>query len=79
MELLWIAAACGIAGLLAGRWLALLVPVALWSAIALFLVVNNGWTGDGWGDFGIAFNIVVAILSVALTALGVAARRTFAR
>ena len=74
MGLLWIAVACGVIGLLGGRWWALLVPVARWAGIALFLVINDGWYGAGWGDFGIAFNVITAILSVLLAAAGVGLR-----
>jgi len=75
VSLLGIAAACGLLGLLVGRWWALIVPVMLWSAIALFLVINDGWYGAGWGDFGIASNVIAAALSVLLAAVGVALRR----
>ena len=74
MELLWIVVACGLVGLLIGRWWALLVPVVLWAGIALFLLVNDGWYGAGWGDFGIALNVITAILSVLLAAAGVGLR-----
>ena len=76
MGLLWIAVACGLIGLFVGRWWVLLVPVALWAGIALFLVVNDGWYGAGWGDFGIALNVATAILSVLLAAAGVGMRST---
>jgi hypothetical protein len=74
MGLLWIAVACGLIGLFVGRWWALLVPVVLWGGIALFLVINDGWYGAGWGDFGIALNVITAILSVLLAAAGVGLR-----
>lgn len=75
MSLLGIAVACGAVGLLVGQWWALTVPVVLWSGIAVFLVINDGWYGAGWGDFGIAFNVTAAALSVLLAAAGVALRR----
>jgi len=70
MGLLWIPVVCGLIGLLVGRWWALVVPVVLWAAITLFLVVNDGWYGAGWGDFGIALNVIAAILSVVFAAAG---------
>ncbi len=74
MSLLWIAVACGVVGLLVGTWRALLLPVVLWTGIGAFLIINDGWYGAGWGDFGIALNIITAIVSVVLTAAGVAVR-----
>ena len=74
MGLLWIAVACGLIGLFVGRWWAILIPVVLWAGIALFLVINGGWYGAGWGDYGIALNVITAILSVLLAAAGVGLR-----
>jgi hypothetical protein len=46
----------------------------VWLGIAVFLILNNGWYGAGWGDFGIELNVVTALLSVAAAAVGVGAR-----
>lgn len=73
-ELLLIVVSCGVAGFLIGRWRALLVPVVLWGGLLLFVVINDGWYGEGWGDFGVAFNILSALLTVLLTAAGVVLR-----
>ena len=48
-------------------------------AVAMFLVLNNGWYGAGWGDGGIAWNVLVACLTVAGAAAGVAAGRSLRR
>jgi hypothetical protein len=75
VSLLGVAVACGLVGLLVGQWWAIIVPVVVWSANALFLVINGGWHGAGWGDFGIAFNVMAAALSMLLAAVGIALRR----
>lgn len=58
-----------------GRWW--IVPVAAVGigALAIFLVVNKGWHGNGWSDFGVAFNLIVAALSVAAAVGGLTIRR----
>ncbi len=71
MALLLIAVTCGLAGLLVGRWWALLVPAAVWAGTAVFLVGNDGWEGAGWGDFGVALSVIAAVLSLLLAAAGV--------
>lgn len=75
MALLWIAAACGVVGLVVGRWKALAVPLVVWCGLAVFLVLNDGWYGNGWGEYGVEWNVVVAAITVATTAIGVALRR----
>ena len=79
MGLIWIVVACGIVGLLIGRWRAILVPIVLWAGIAIFLVLNDGWYGDGWGDFGVALNVIAAFLSLLAAAVGVGVRRLTSR
>ena len=74
-DLLWIAAIFGLVGLFIGRWWSVGVPVVGWLGIAAFLVLNNGWYGHGWGDYGIRWNVVAAALSVAAAAVGVAIHR----
>lgn len=64
-----------LAGLLIGRWWVVLSAVGTWIALAVYLYVNNGWYGAGWGDFGIAFNVMAAAATVAGAALGVTVRR----
>jgi hypothetical protein len=46
-------------------------PVLVLGGAAAFLVANNGWYGNGWGDFGIAWNEVVGLLRVLATSIGV--------
>ena len=74
MEVLAIAVACGLLGLLAGRRWVLGVVIALWAGIAVFLVLNDGWEGNGWGDGGVALTAVAAVLSLLLAAAGVRLR-----
>jgi hypothetical protein len=79
VELLLIALGCAVAGVAIGRWIGLLVPAVIWTVIATFLLLNNGWHGAGWGDFGIAWNVFAAILSVVATAAGIRLRHTVQR
>jgi hypothetical protein len=46
----------------------LAVPIVVWAGITLFLVVNDGGYGEGWGDNGTALIIIAATLSVVLAA-----------
>ncbi len=62
-------------GYVIGRWWIVTLAVGTCLGVAVFLVANNGWYGDGWGDFGVALNVIVGCLTVALAAVGVAARR----
>jgi hypothetical protein len=64
-----------LAALLIGRWWVPLAAVAMWIGIAIFLVLNDGWHGAGWGDFGIHWNIVVATLTLAGSVIGVLTNR----
>jgi hypothetical protein len=64
-----------VAGFLVGRWRFLLVLVGVWIGIAVFLRENNGWHGAGWGDFGIALNVIWAFLTLAAAVVGVGVRR----
>jgi hypothetical protein len=65
----------GIAGFLIGRWWVVLAATATWLALAAFLYLNNGWFGAGWGDFGIAFNVIIAGATIIAAAVGVGVRR----
>ncbi len=79
MVLGWIVVACAAAGFAVGGWNALLFPAVVWIAIALFLVLNDGWYGSGWGDGGVIGHVVIAILSFALTGIGVHVRQRLRR
>jgi hypothetical protein len=68
-----------VVGFLVGRWRFLLVLVGAWIGIAIFLRENNGWRGAGWGDFGIALNVIWAALTIAAAVVGVAVRRAVQR
>lgn len=63
-----------LAGLLIGRWWVVLAVLAVEFGLAAYLYVNNGWSGAGWGDFGIALNVLVAAATVLGAALGVGVR-----
>jgi hypothetical protein len=56
------------------RWWVVGAALATWIGLAIFLYVNDGWHGAGWGDFGIAFNVIVAAATVLGAALGVGLR-----
>ena len=74
MGLLLLPVAFFLLGLVVGRWWTVLAAIGVWAAIALFLVVNDGWHGAGWGDFGVLLNVIAAVLTVAGAAAGVGAR-----
>lgn len=50
---------------------------ATWIGIAVFLRLNNGWYGAGWGAWGIELNVFIACLAVLATAIGPAIRSAF--
>ncbi len=79
MILLWIPAACAMLGLVVGRWRVLIVPGVVWSGLAVFLVLNNGFYGHGWGEFGVAWSVLVAGMTFAATAVGVGIRLALRR
>lgn len=72
MSLLLIAIGFSLAALVLGRWWVPILALATWIGIAVFLVANDGWHGAGWGEFGVAWNVLVAILTVAGAVIGVA-------
>jgi hypothetical protein len=59
-----------------GTWWFLIAPVVVSAGVTVFLIVNDGWYGAGWGDFGLEFNLLVAALSVLGAAAGVALRKS---
>jgi hypothetical protein len=67
--------AFALAGFLIARWWLLVALVTSWVAIGVFLIANNGWYGHGWGEFGIAFNVMLAVGALLSAALGIAVRR----
>lgn len=62
---------CLALALIFGRWSIILLPGLIWLSAAVFLKLNNGWHGFGWGDFGIEWNIVVALASGFAVTVGV--------
>jgi hypothetical protein len=74
VELLLIPLAFLILGLAVGRWWFTVVPILFWVALGGFLLINNGWHGAGWGEFGVAWNVIMAVLTVVTTLSGVALR-----
>jgi hypothetical protein len=64
----------GLLGLLFRRWWVVGLAVATWIGIAVYLRLNNGWYGAGWGEGGIALNVFVAGLTVLASAIGPAIR-----
>jgi hypothetical protein len=71
--------AAALLGIGVGRWWVAFTPLALWGPVAVFLVANDGWHGFGWGDFGIAWNVIAAFASFAGAATGVALRKGASR
>lgn len=63
-----------VAGVLIGRWWVVAGAVATWIGLAIYLYANNGWHGHGWGDFGVAFNMLSLAATVLGAALGVGVR-----
>ena len=64
-----------VAGFVIGRWRFLLVVLGIWLGTAIFLRENNGWYGAGWGDPGVLLNVIWALLTFGLAALGVGLRK----
>jgi hypothetical protein len=64
-----------VAGFAFGRWWVVFSAAATWIVLAVFLYVNDGWYGAGWGDFGIAFNVMAAVATVVGSAVGVGLRQ----
>jgi hypothetical protein len=60
----------GVLGLVVRKWWVVGLAVVTYIGIAVFLWLNNGWYGAGWGDFGIAFNVFVAGVTVLASAIG---------
>jgi hypothetical protein len=54
-------------------------PAATWTGIAIFLRVNHGWYGHGWGDFAVTVTVFIACLTVLASALGPAMRAALHR
>ena len=75
VEILFVPLAFGVVGYAVGRWWAIALAVATCVGVAAFLLANDGWYGNGWGDFGVELNVLVGCLTVAAAAAGVAARR----
>ena len=61
--------------LVVGGWKVMLVPALVWMPTAIYLDVNNGWHGFGWGDSGVLWNVTVALASFLAVGVGVAAHR----
>lgn len=78
MVLLILPIGFAILGAAIGRWWVVLAAFLTWLALGAFLVENNGWYGAGWGDFGIAFNVIAAIATVVAAAVGVGVQRIVA-
>jgi hypothetical protein len=69
----------GIAALVIGRGWVVALAAAVWVGIAVFLIANDGWYGHGWGEFGVAWNAIVAALTLSAAASGVLIRKGIAR
>jgi hypothetical protein len=62
-----------------GRWKVILLPGVIWLAATVYLKRNNGWHGFGWGDFGIAFNLLAALTALVAVPIGIAAHHVGGR
>lgn len=60
-----------------GRWWVALVPGAIWTAAAVYLTLNDGWYGNGWGDGGVELNVANAFASFLAVALGLFTHRVW--
>ncbi len=74
MVLVVLPAAFVLAGLVIGRWWVVAFGLASRGGLAVFLDVNKGWYGHGWGDGGIAINMIAAAATVLGAVLGVGLR-----
>ena len=61
------------------RWSSVAITVGVVAVITVYLVVNDGWHGAGWGEGGIALNVAVGALAIAAAVLGVALGKSLRR
>jgi hypothetical protein len=66
-------------GAVLGRWWFLAVALASWIALGTFLVINDGWYGNGLGEGGEAWIVTGAALTLLSTSVGVALGRAVRR
>jgi len=68
-------ALCIVLGWFTGSWKWLFAILVVVSGAAIFVIVNDGWYGHGWGDFGVTMSWLEAAFAVSVTAGAIALRR----
>jgi hypothetical protein len=57
------------------RWSFVAATLMICAAVAAFLWINDGWYGAGWGDFGVAYNVIAGALVIIGVVVGVSVGR----
>jgi hypothetical protein len=73
---LWIPAAFLLLGLVVARWWFVALAAVCWISLSAFLVINEGWYGNGLGEGGgEAWIITGGVLTMLGASIGVAVGR----
>ena len=64
-----------LAALLIGRWWVPILSGITMIGLAILLVAYEGWEGIDWGEVGLAWNLLLATLTVAGSMIGVSLNR----
>jgi hypothetical protein len=59
------------AALVIGRWWVPLLAAVTLIALAINVVATEGWEGADWGELGMYWDVVLAVLAVAGSVIGV--------
>lgn len=62
-------------GVLIGHWRLVLALLGAHAWIALYLLVNDGWSGEGWGEAGVEVSLAIAVVSLLGAVAGVGASK----
>jgi hypothetical protein len=75
VTLLLISVGFSVAALVIGRWWVPILAAATLIAFAILLVVSEGWEGADWGEVGLYWDVVLAVLAVTGSVIGVCINR----
>jgi hypothetical protein len=75
VALLLITVGFSVAALVIGRWWVPILAAATFLGIAAFLIAAEGWEGVDWGELGLYWDVLVAVLTVTGAVIGVAINR----
>lgn len=68
-------AASSAVGAAVGSWHYFALVLGVLSAAAVFVILNDGWYGAGWGEMGVELNLAAAAAILLGTAGGVGLRK----